>query len=395
MNYQIDIPKFYIFIFTIYVCMSLSYFIIKNVFKDRNRSFFAVIGIAVAIATIVALGGIMDGLTVNANNAIHAGGSDITITGSNSNIADSSIFGGTNINESWIGIINNENGVAEAVGAYVSTITTHNQSISLVGINPEDVNFAKIAIIDGKLFADSDAKEVIAGKVLADDENIVVGDDLLIGNETFKVVGIFDSGNVNMDMNYFMSLDNMQNIKNDKGNISFIYVKVDQDFDAKSVEESLESKYGDNMTIVTSISDLASSKDLFDMILGVSYAVSLLAVIIGVVLIINTMLTSVFDRTREIGVLKAIGWSDKRILFMIICESIVLSITAAILGTIIGVVAAEIIALLNVIAGVSVVFTIWTILEAFVIAIIVGAIGGLYPAIKAVKLPPTEALKYE
>ncbi|MCF0225917.1 MAG: ABC transporter permease, partial [Methanobrevibacter sp.] len=259
----------------------------------------------------------------------------------------------------------------------------------------EDVNFAKIAIIDGKLFADSDAKEVIAGKVLADDENIVVGDDLLIGNETFKVVGIFDSGNVNMDMNYFMSLDNMQNIKNDKGNISFIYVKVDQDFDAKSVEESLESKYGDNMTIVTSISDLASSKDLFDMILGVSYAVSLLAVIIGVVLIINTMLTSVFDRTREIGVLKAIGWSDKRILFMIICESIVLSITAAILGTIIGVVAAEIIALLNVIAGVSVVFTIWTILEAFVIAIIVGAIGGLYPAIKAVKLPPTEALKYE
>ena len=375
--------------------MSFSSFVIKNAFKNRTRSLLSVIGIAIAIATIVALGGIMEGLIVNANNAVHAGGSDITITGSNSSIADSSMFGGSNINESWVGIINNEKGVAEAVGAYVSSITTNNKLMHLVGINQKDVDFAKITIISGKLFADSNAKEIIAGKVAADSDNVTVGDDLLIGNETFKVVGIFDSGNINMDMAYFMSLNNIQKLMDDEGNISFIYVNIDQDADLKSVEDSLESKYGSNITIISSFSDLASAKSLIDMLVGVSYCVSLLTVIIGAVGIINTMLSSVFERTREIGVLKALGWSNMRILFMIIGESIVLSLTASILGIIIGIVAAEVAIQLNIVVGMSAIFTIWIILKAFLIAIIVGCIGGIYPAIKAVELPPTEALRYE
>ena len=117
-----------------------------------------------------------------------------------------------------------------------------------------------------------------------------------------------------------------------------------------------------------------------------------LAIVVGGLGIINTMLMSVFERTREIGVLKAVGWSNKKILTMIVGESLVITIVSAIIGSIIGFAACT---LLGPQMGISPLFTPKIFIQAFGIAIIVGIIGGLYPAIKAVKLPPTEALRYE
>ena len=104
------------------------------------------------------------------------------------------------------------------------------------------------------------------------------------------------------------------------------------------------------------------------------------------------MLMSVFERTREIGVLKAVGWSNGKILTMIVGESLVITIVSAIIGSVIGVVLTLVLAPKM---GLNPVFTPDIFVQAFLIAIIVGIIGGLYPAIKAVKLPPTEALRYE
>ena len=101
---------------------------------------------------------------------------------------------------------------------------------------------------------------------------------------------------------------------------------------------------------------------------------------------------SVFERTREIGVLKAVGWSNRKILTMIVGESLVITIVSAIIGSIIGVVLCTFLAPMM---GLKPVFSLDIFVQAFGIAIIVGIIGGLYPAIKAIKLPPTEALRYE
>lgn len=355
----------------------------------------AIIGIGIGIATIVALGGITDGLIASAEDTLHSGGTDITITGADSIANQATMFGTTTLNESWIDTIKGEPGVTEAVGVYSTTVPQGNTMLSLVGISPDDVKFAELNLIEGQLFADSDAKEVIAGKVAADNNNVSVGDDLQVGTETFKVVGIFESGNSNQDMSYFLTLDNMQDLMDDQGNISSIFVKIDPNVEPESVGDSLESKYGDNMTIISSLSDLSMAKTLIDMLNGVSFGISLLAIVIGGIGIINTMLMSVFERTREIGVLKAVGWSNKKILLMIVCESIVLTFTAAIVGTIVGIVGVELFMQLDILGGMTAIFSAETIIKAFLIAIIVGIIGGVYPALKAVKLPPTEALRYE
>ena len=106
------------------------------------------------------------------------------------------------------------------------------------------------------------------------------------------------------------------------------------------------------------------------------------------------MMMTVFERTREIGVLKSVGWSKKRILSMIMGESIVLTIISGIIGSILGVLAVFILFKLNG-DNMTLIFNINIFIKAFLVALSVGIIGGLYPAIKASRLSPTEALRYE
>ncbi len=174
-----------------------------------------------------------------------------------------------------------------------------------------------------------------------------------------------------------------------------IYVKVDKGADVNQVTQRIDNLYKDNVTTISSVSDISSMQSVIDMLNSASWAISLLAIIIGGLGIINTMLMSVMERTREIGVLKAVGWSSKKILLMIMGESVVITVISAIVGTIMGVIGVELITAMGIMNGLTPIFTITTISEAFAVAIIVGLLGGLYPAIKATKLQPTEALRYE
>lgn len=190
----------------------------------------------------------------------------------------------------------------------------------------------------------------------------------------------------------FTSISKVGELMDDEDSITNIYVKVNKGADAQEVADRIDAKYGDDIKTITSIMEMEQMANMLNMLQGTTWAISLLAIIVGGLGIINTMLMSVFERTREIGVLKAVGWSNRKILTMIVGESLVITIVSAIIGSVIGYLACT---LLSPQIGITPLFTPKIFIQAFVIAIIVGVIGGLYPAIKAVKLPPTEALRYE
>jgi putative ABC transport system permease protein len=190
----------------------------------------------------------------------------------------------------------------------------------------------------------------------------------------------------------FTSIDKVAEINDDSDSISNIYVKVDKGADPKEVADRIDSMYGDNITTVSSVMEMDQMATMLNMLQASSWGISLLAILVGALGIINTMLMSVFERTREIGVLKAVGWSNRKILTMIVGESLVITLLSAVIGSIIGVVLCSV---LSPMMGLNPLFTPEIFIQAFGIAIIVGIIGGLYPATKAVKLPPTEALRYE
>ena len=205
--------------------------------------------------------------------------------------------------------------------------------------------------------------------------NKTVNDTIKLNGETFEIVGIFETGNTFQDQGGFSPLEITQDLMDAEDNISSIYVKLDSGANVETVEGKIDSLYGENLTTISSLSDLEMVRDMIDMLNGASWAISLLAIIIGGVGIINTMLTSVLERTRELGVLKAVGWSNRKILIMIIGESIVITLVAGIIGSICGVIGVELLSATGAVSILAPVYTINTFVKAFGIALIVGVVG--------------------
>ncbi|OEC95277.1 MULTISPECIES: ABC transporter permease [Methanobrevibacter] len=369
--------------------MSFLKFILKNPFRRKNSAILAIVGIAIGIVVIVSLGGITDGLINTFEDTIHAGGADFSISGKETG---NSAYGTNTIDSSWTEKIAKVPGVDEAYPIYVVLTSVGDDYMNtLIGIDPEGSELADISMKEGRIFEDN-TSEVILGEIYAEDNNYSVGDSIIINGEDFKVSGIYETGDQNMAGGVFTSISKIGELMDDKDSISNIYVKVNKGEDAQAVADRIDTKYGDNITTVTSVMEMTQMADMLNMLQASTWAISLLAIVVGGLGIINTMLMSVFERTREIGVLKAVGWSNKKILTMIVGESLVITIVSAIIGSLIGFLACT---LLGPQMGINPLFTPKIFIQAFSIAIIVGVVGGLYPAIKAVKLPPTEALRYE
>ncbi|MDR2966398.1 MAG: ABC transporter permease [Methanobacteriaceae archaeon] len=377
--------------------MSFISLIFKNPFRNKSRALLAIIGIGIGIATIIALGAITAGLTQTIDDTLHAGGADFSILSKESD-AVGTPYGTATLDEEWLDKIQNISGVKNVEGVYIGMVPLENKPYSmLIGIDPKnDFNLSSMTmtLTKGRMIKD-DSKEILAGKLTLEDLNKNVGDEITIKDQKFTIVGVFESGDPGQDNGLLTSIKDVQKLVDDTGKVSIISVFVDSGVDVNSITKKIDEKYGDDITTVTSITDIEMVAESLDMVNAASWGISLLAIVIGGIGVINTMIMSVYERTREIGVLKAVGWKRRRILGMILGESIVLTITAGVVGSIIGVVGIRLLASAGILGEITPVFTIEPFTQAFGVAIIVGLIGGFYPAWRASRLPPTEALRYE
>jgi putative ABC transport system permease protein len=313
--------------------MSFLKLLLKNPFRNKSRALLAIIGIGIGIATIVVLGAITAGLTTSLDDTLSAGGADFSILNKESDVTGTP-YGTATLDEEWLNKINNMSGVKNVEGVYIGMVPLENKPYSLlIGIDPNnDFNLSsmKMALTKGRMIKD-DSKEILAGKLALEDLNKSVGDEITIKDQKFKIVGVFESGDPGQDSELLTSIKDVQNLVDDSGKVSIIYVYVDSGVDVETVTKEINSTYGDNITTVTSITDVEMVAESLDMVNAASLGISLLAILIGGIGIINTMIMSVYERTREIGVLKAVGWKSRRILGMILGESLVLTLTAGII----------------------------------------------------------------
>ena len=235
---------------------------------------------------------------------------------------------------------------------------------------------------------------MIVGKSLAEEENYTIGDKVDVYGKEFKITGIYDTGSIFYDSAMYTCLSKLQNITDNEEKISSISIKIKKDANLTTVNDKIKNEYNDTLRTITTEEMTQTIDDTLGMINSATTAIEALAIIIGGLGVINTMMMTVFERTREIGVLKSVGWSKKRILSMIMGESIVLTIISGIIGSILGVLAVFILFKVNG-DNMTLIFNINIFIKAFLVALSVGIIGGLYPAIKASRLSPTEALRYE
>lgn len=378
--------------------MSFLSLMVKNPFRNRTRAALAIVGIAIGIATIVALGMVTGGLQAATQSTLKAGAAEISVTQTGSNTFES---GGGTLNESLANDLKNVSGVKDTAGILRASANITGAAgggagfggLPINGIDSSKLSLEGIDSVNGSLYSNG-TTQLILGKTAAQNLNKTVGSTVNILGTSFTVTGIFETGNFVTDNGAFTSLNTLQNLTSNDGKISVIAVKINDNANATDVSQSIESAYPNQLTATTAADQANRINQGLGFINTASTAISLLAIIIGGIGIINVMIMSVYERTREIGVLKAVGWRSRRILTMILGESIILTLTAAVVGIIMGVVGVEVLLLVTN-AGFTPVLTVAVLLRALGIAFLVGIIGGLYPAYRASRLAPTEALRYE
>ncbi len=221
-----------------------------------------------------------------------------------------------------------------------------------------------------------------------------VGDALRVTNTTYRIVGIYETGDVFEDSAALLRLEDAQELLGKERQVSLFYIRLKEPALRTRLEERVARQWPDLK--LSSTSEFANKQSMQDILRGFVWVIGGLAIVIGGVSMMNAQLMAVFERTREIGVLRAMGWKRSRVLAMILGESVLVCLAGGVIGILLGWL------LLSGLSQVTVLMGTQTgnirsglIAQAMLVVLILGLVGGLYPAWRASRLLPVEALRYE
>ena len=198
------------------------------------------------------------------------------------------------------------------------------------------------------------------------------------------------------DSGSFAPLGTVQKLFLKEGQVSIVFVKVTHDADITEVCQRIEDTYPNELVTIKSMDEVSKVDQGPKMMDALSWAISLLAVIVGGFGVMNTMIMSVSERTREIGVLRAVGWRRSRVLRLILGETLLLSLGGFAVGSLLGIAGVYGITSIPMMSTfMRATFSSSAFLTALMVAVLLALVGGFYPAYKASRLSPVEALRYE
>jgi len=248
-------------------------------------------------------------------------------------------------------------------------------------------------ITRGRFLNNNDKNAVVVGKPVAEEFKINVGTTLDINGISMKVVGIYSTGSNFVDRAVMIPIEPARKFRSlqDDQAASF-YVELKDPNDAEKVASKINFRYEDELKADTGAGFGEQAGSILSSLDAFFFTVSMIAILVGAIGILNTMLMSVIERTKEFGILKALGWTAKDIQKLVLFESMFMSVIGGIIGIIVG---SIIVVLLGSFLGFPGLVTSDLVLLAFVLSIGLGVFGGYYPAHRAAKMDPVEAIHYE
>ena len=211
----------------------------------------------------------------------------------------------------------------------------------------------------------------------------------------FKVVGIFRVGNVFGDSASMLPLTTLQANERKPGDVTLAFVKAKPGANIDQMRSTIEHDQPELATVRT-VSDFGRVDRNLQLISAANVAISILALVIGAIGVMNTMIMSVFERTREFGVLRAVGWTRARVITLVMSEALLIALVGAVVGVAMGFVAIKLLERVPEVIGVfQPAYTADVFGRALGIAVGMAIIGTVYPAVRAALLQPLDALRHE
>jgi len=372
--------------------MSFFWLIVRNVSTRKVRSALTGGGVAIAIMTVFALGVLTFSLRQTAISILRTGSADFTI--GQKGVSDVLY---SSLDEEQLRRIASYPEVESAVGVLIAVVELDKEHPFFLelGMPPEHLEPFGVQVVDGRPYSATAQDEIMLGYRAARDLGKSVGDTMKIDDQEFKVVGIFQTGQVFGDSASMLPLVTLQAMERKPGNVTLIFVRVKPGVDVEALRSKID-KENPEMATVRTESEFGRIDRNLKLISAANVGASILALVIGAIGVMNTTVMSVFERTREFGVLRAVGWSRFRVLALVMGEAVLIALAGAGVGLLAGLVAIQLIREVPDLVGVfqpdypGDVFG-----RALGIAIGMAFIGALYPALRAALLKPLEALRHE
>lgn len=369
--------------------LNLTRITVRSLYRQPVRTLLTAFGVAIGVSSIVALGAVSRGLRGSIDGALDIDSADLMVF--QAGIA-ADLF--SNLDET-----ETRNKLAEfpeikSVAAGVSHILRFNeQYLIIVGLYPKEFSSVSKSIVDGRPLQSK--SEVVIGSAFAQRNDVAVGDDLELEGKSYSVAGISHTGVVFFDGGVIMHLDVVRGFRGWSNGVTNFSLRLNDGSDADALIEKIESRYPE-LAIIGSADQYSKIDKGLDASDNMVWVISVLALIIGCLVVGNTMWMSVSQRTREIGILRAIGWSRSRVMGMIISESAGIGVVGCLLGFAMGVGLSESTRLMQETRNfLDPDYSVLIFARAMAVAILLSVLGSLPPAIKSARISPAEALRYE
>jgi len=380
------------------------------------------LGVFIGIAAVVALVSLGQGLQKTINDQFEKVGADKIMIQAKE-IGFGGQFAPGQLTKHELDIVENAHGVEQVAGALFRAANVEfndlqrTQYVISVPDTPKAVElmiaFNTWEADEGRLLSHRDSQKAVIGYNLAHrtvfHKNVGVGNKLKVNGKTVEVVGILKRiGDPGADGGISMPEADVREVLNESKAFSYIVVQSAKGGNPEAVGERIEKairrdrhqKEGKEDFIVQTSTELIESFNaVFNIIQVVFVGIAAISLLVGGIGIMNVMFTAVLERTREIGVMKAIGARNSDVLTLFLTESGLLGLAGGVIGVILGASLSKIIEIgANTAFGpgtITAVFPVWLIVGALVFSFVIGAVSGVLPARRASKLRPVEALRYE
>jgi putative ABC transport system permease protein len=370
--------------------MNLVGLALRNLRRRPIRTALSILGIALAVGGALALLALSRSIQDATREGMDEIGDDLAVTQKDA----PDIFAGF-LPADIEARVAEVAGVTRASGEmFMFAPSERNRQVLAVGWPETSFLWAKIPLREGRVPQAGERKAVVVGDATADALAKKVGDQIEVFGDAFTVVGISNYKAVMNRGTVMMPLSDLQELSYRPNQVTMVHVNVARDAPASEVARIRRDIEALGGVMVSTSSESLDNDRNFKILNAVSLAISIIALAMGVIYVLNSLVMATQERTREIGIVAAIGWSDTRIMTSIVIEGLVMCAIGCAFGVLLSFFAAVAFPLIPTIGDMisfrpSLRLMAATISAAFALC----AIGALYPAWRAISMMPAEALR--